>query len=93
MLCGIVQSICVTPIAVVMLRCAGEQFRGRVMGLRMLMIYGLPIGLFAIGPLISRFGFAVIASLYAVIGILAILIITLRWRTAVWSLDSPANAQ
>ncbi len=93
MLCGMVQSICVTPIAVVMLRCAGEQYRGRVMGLRMLMIYGLPIGLFAIGPLIGRFGFAAIASLYAVIGILAILLITLRWRAAVWSLNAPANAR
>lgn len=93
MLCGMLQSICVTPIAVVMLRCAGEQFRGRVMGLRMLMIYGLPIGLFAIGPLINRFGFVPITTLYALAGLLAILLITYRWRAAVWSLEATANAR
>lgn len=93
MLCGMLQSICVTPIAVVMLRGAGEQYRGRVMGLRILMIYGLPIGLFIIGPLINRFGFVPIASLYALAGLLAILLISYRWRAAVWSLDAAANAR
>ena len=31
--------------AVMLLRVAGEQYRGRIMGVRMLAIYGLPVGL------------------------------------------------
>ena len=91
MLSGMMQSICVTPIAVVMLRCAGAKFRGRVMGLRMLMIYGLPIGLVAIGPLIDRFGFAATATAYALAGLLLLLAIAVRWSAAVWRLDAPPN--
>jgi hypothetical protein len=35
---------------------AGEHFRGRVMGVRMMVIYGLPLGLLAAGSLIEAIG-------------------------------------
>ena len=39
------QSLSLVPMSVLLLHSAGERFRGRVMGVRMLAIYGVPIGL------------------------------------------------
>ena len=79
--------------AVMLLHSAGAKFRGRVMGVRMLAIYGMPIGLLGAGWLIERIGFAAMASAYCVFGLLATLGIALRWRKALWPLDAPANAR
>jgi len=49
---GFAQSLCMISIAVTLLRAAEDRFRGRIMGVRMMMIYGLPIGLLAAGSLI-----------------------------------------
>ena len=54
------------PLSIILLRAAGEKFRGRVMGVRMMAIYSLPLGLLAAGPLIDWVGFAPTASLYAI---------------------------
>jgi hypothetical protein len=66
------------------LREAGERFRGRVMGVRMMAIYSLPLGLLAAGPLIGRFGYSAVATLYAGIGLVFTLLISLRWRAELW---------
>ena len=44
-LAGVAQSLSMVPMAVMLLHIAGARFRGRVMGVRMLAIYGLPMGL------------------------------------------------
>ena len=90
-LAGFLQSLCVTPLAVVMLRIAHADIRGRVMGLRMLAIYGLPIGLMASGPVIEALGFFATITLYAVTGLLATMTLAWRWRSAVWRASAPAN--
>jgi predicted MFS family arabinose efflux permease len=90
-LAGFVQSLSLSPLVVLMLRQAGEAFRGRVMGARMLAIYGLPIGLFAAGPLIEWLGFADTATLYAGFGLACTVAIGVLWRRAVWSRAAPAN--
>jgi len=92
-LAGLAQSLCMTPMAVMLLHSAGAKFRGRVMGVRMLAIYGLPIGLLAAGGLIERFGFAATATAYCVAGLLLTAVIAVRWRAALWPLDAPANAR
>jgi hypothetical protein len=73
------------------LHSAGERFRGRVMGVRMLAIYGVPFGLLAAGGLIDRLGFALTASLYCVVGAALTLLIASHWRADLWRTDSPAN--
>jgi hypothetical protein len=52
-LAGFMQSLSLVPMSVMLLTSAGERFRGRVMGVRMLAIYGVPIGLLAAGGLIN----------------------------------------
>ena len=83
-LVGVGQSLSMVPLSIILLRAAGEKFRGRVMGVRMMAIYSLPIGLLAGGVLIDRIGFRAMASLYAVIGLVFTLIIVLRWRAQLW---------
>ena len=92
-LAGFAQSLSMVPMAVMLLQGAGARFRGRVMGVRMLAIYGLPVGLVAAGWLVERFGFAATASGYCLFGLLLTAMIGLRWRTALWPLDAPANAR
>jgi hypothetical protein len=92
-LAGFAQSLSMVPMAVMLLHSAGTRFRGRVMGVRMLAIYGLPLGLLAAGGLIERFGFATTASGYCLLGLLLTMVIAVRWRAALWSLDATANAR
>jgi hypothetical protein len=66
MLAGIAQSM---SIAVILMRSANVHFRGRVMGVRMMVIYGLPLGLVTAGSLIDLIGFTATATLYAASGL------------------------
>lgn len=90
---GFAQSLSLVPMSVLLLHSAGERFRGRVMGVRMLAIYGVPIGLLAAGALIERLGFALACSLYCLAGAALTLAIALRWRADLWPLDAPANSR
>jgi Na+/melibiose symporter-like transporter len=92
-LAGFVQSLCLVPMSVLLLHSAGERFRGRVMGVRMLTIYGSPIGLLAAGGLIEHLGFVASASLYCLAGALLTLAIALYWRADLWPLHAAANAR
>jgi predicted MFS family arabinose efflux permease len=89
---GFVQSLCMTPLAAVMLRTSSEEMRGRVMGFRMLAIWGLPLGLLAAGPVIDRFGYAASTLAYAVLGLAATLAIGWRWRDTLWQRTAASNA-
>jgi MFS family permease len=92
-LAGFAQSLSMVPLAVMLLNRAGEGFRGRVMGVRMLAIYGLPLGLLAAGAMIDLFGYVPTASFYCVFGLAMTLLIALRWRADLWPRDAPANAR
>lgn len=92
-LAGFAQSLTMISIAVILMRTASEHFRGRVMGVRMLAIYSLPLGLLAAGSLIEAIGFAATATLYAVAGLTLMLAIVLHWRADLWHLQAPANAK
>jgi len=81
---GFMQTFCMVPLSIILLRAAGQRFRGRVMGVRMMAIYSLPLGLLAAGPLIDWVGWRATASLYATIGVIFTMIIALRWRAELW---------
>lgn len=89
---GFVQSFCLIPVAVVMLRGAEERMRGRVMGMRVLAVWGLPLGLLASGPIIAGLGFSACTLLYATLGFAAALAIGYRLRRALWQPSAAANA-
>jgi predicted MFS family arabinose efflux permease len=89
---GFVQSFCLTPLAAVMLRASSAEMRGRVMGMRMLAIWGLPLGLVAAGPVIASLGFSATTLIYAGLGLAATIAIGYRWRRALWQRSAAANA-
>jgi len=90
-LAGFAQSLCMTLLAAVMLRETEAALRGRVMGMRMLAIWGLPLGLFLSGPLIESMGYAATAVLYSLLGLALGVFMTLYWRRVLWDSYSPAN--
>ena len=93
MLAGFMQSLAMISVAVILMRAASEHLRGRVMGVRMLAIYSLPLGLLAAGSLIGEIGFAATASLYAAAGLALMLAIAAHWRADLWNIHAPANAR
>ena len=88
---GLAQSLSLVPLSVMLLRSSEPRFRGRVLGVRMLAVYGLPVGLLATGPLIERIGLATTGTIYASFGLVATLAIGLYWRRHIWSSTAPAN--
>ena len=83
-LTGVVQSIGMISMAVGLLNAAGDRFRARVMGVRTLAVYGLPLGLLASGALIGRIGFPATVGLYCAVGLVFTALIWVRWRASVW---------
>jgi hypothetical protein len=59
----------------------------------MLAVYGLPLGLLLSGPLIERLGFALMGSLYSLVGIGFTLLIVGLWRQHLWHPGAPANTR
>jgi predicted MFS family arabinose efflux permease len=93
MLAGFAQSLGMVPMSVILLRASDERFRGRVMGVRMLAVYGLPLGLIGAGALIERLGFAATTALYCLAGIGFTLVIAVRWRADLWRVQGSANVR
>ena len=93
LLTGFCQSLSMISVAVILMRTASEHFRGRVMGVRMMVIYGLPLGLLAAGGLVEEIGFAATGTLYAAAGLALMLAIVLHWRADLWHAHAPANAK
>ncbi len=91
-LAGIAQSLSMISAAVILMRTASAHLRGRVMGVRMMVIYGLPLGLLAAGSLIDLIGYSATGTLYAASGLVAMMAIALHWRADLWPVHAPANA-
>jgi MFS family permease len=88
---GFAQGLCLIPLSTMLMRTSDERFRGRVLGIRMLAIYGLPLGLLLAGPLIGSIDYAATATLYCGIGLMFTLLIAVRWRDHLWRIEAPAN--
>jgi len=83
-LAGYVQSLAMISMAVTLLNIADEKFRGLVMGVRMLAVYGLPVGLIGAGILIEWFSYSTTVMLYGVGGLFLTGLIAVKWRREIW---------
>jgi MFS family permease len=90
---GFAQSLCLVPVAAVMIRGASPEMRARVMGVRIVAVWGLPLGLLAAGPVIAHFGYAACTLIYALAGIAVTIAIGRRWREALWHPAAAANSR
>jgi len=91
MLTGFAQSLSMVPLSAMLLRNTREAYRGHVMGMRMLMIYGVPLGLLAAAPLIDAVGFRMTVTLYCAVGLACTAAIFCYWHAHIWRADAPAN--
>ena len=81
---GVAHSLAMTSMSVALLAFTNEMVRGRVMGVRVLAIYGVPLGLLASGFLIEYFGYNIFMAIYIIIGIALTIIIGIKWRREIW---------
>ena len=72
-------SICMISMSVVLMTFTKFEMRGRVMGIRMLAVYGLPMGLVIGGWLIEQYGVPVTITGYAIVGLIALVLSVLKW--------------
>ena len=80
---GIVHSLGMVSLSVALLGVLERKVRGRVMGVRILAVYGVPVGLLISGFLIEAVGFTSFVGIYTAIGSLGTAAIWLRWRRAI----------
>jgi Na+/melibiose symporter-like transporter len=92
-LAGCAQSLGLVPMATLLLRTSDRRLHGRIMGIRMLAIYGNLPGLLISGPLIATYGYPVTATLYCAIGLVFTLLIAVRWRAHLWRGGALTNAR
>ena len=78
---GYIQSLAMISLVVTLLAIASEKFRGLVMGVRMMAVYGLPLGLMGSGYLIENLGYSWSVMLYGAIGLILSTLVTLKWRS------------
>lgn len=83
-LVGIGHSLATVSMAAALLGVTDQLVRGRVMGVRMLAVYGIPLGLVSSGVLIEGIGFIPFLLSYVIIGITITFLIGLKWRSAIW---------
>lgn len=91
MIAGCMQTMGLIPINALLLRTSDERYRGRIMGIRMMAIYGNLPGLLLAGPLIANYGYKTMAAGYCVFGIVFAMLIALYWRRHLWQSGAAAN--
>ena len=78
-LIGVSVSFCMITMSVVLLTFTKFEMRGRVMGVRMLAVYALPMGMVLGGWLIEQYGVSVTITGYAAAGLVAIALSLFKW--------------
>jgi MFS family permease len=76
---GATMSFSMVAMSTLLLEITDPEFRGRVMGVRMLAVYGLPMGLLIGGALSERYGAQTAALALAILGLAMCLAATVIW--------------
>ena len=92
MAAGLNQSLSMVAMSILLLRTSQERFRGRVMGVRMLAIYTLPLGLLMSGPIVTALGFRGLVLLYVGLGLTLLASIAMAWRDELLPRHARGNA-
>ena len=77
---GLAQSFAMIPMSVLLLNTADESYRGRISGIRMLAVYGMPMGLLMGGVLIEWIGVPATTVVFGGVGLVGSTAIVARWR-------------
>ncbi|MCI0440564.1 MAG: MFS transporter [Chloroflexi bacterium] len=88
-LAGLGQSFTMVTMAMLLLSATSPELRGRVMGVRSLAVYGLPLGLLISGALADALGAPVAIALTMSVGLAFTILVAARFH-ALWRLDTSA---
>ncbi|MFZ9406324.1 MAG: MFS transporter [Burkholderiaceae bacterium] len=91
-LAGLCQSLSMLTLSVLLLRTSEERFRGRIMGVRMLAIYPLPLGLLILGALIPPLGYIPSGVVMVMTGLVLLAALAYTWREHLITRHAPGNA-
>ena len=83
-LIGIVQGTAMISMSVTLLNAVSPRYRGRIMGVRMLAVYGLPLGLLIAGVLIEPLGYSFLIPLYCSVGLASVILTGMKYREILW---------
>ena len=83
-LIGVVQGTAMISMSVTLLNAVSPRYRGRIMGVRMLAVYGLPLGLLIAGVLIEPLGYSFLISLYCSVGLASVILTGMKYREILW---------
>ena len=89
---GFSQSTSMLALSIILLRSSGERLRGRIMGLRMMAIYTLPIGLLIAGAMIPRIGYVLTTTIMLLGGPVLTGACATIWRRDLLPRDAPGNS-
>jgi predicted MFS family arabinose efflux permease len=90
LLAGFAQSFSMVPSSILLMQASAQAYRGRVMGVRMLAVNGLPLGLLAAGALTGFMSISAVVSLFALVGIALTLAIAWAWHADLSRSDDSA---
>ena len=82
-------SFSMISMSVVLMTFTSFEMRGRVMGVRMLAVYGLPVGLVVGGWLIERYGVQAAITGYAVGGLISAALAVVKWPSLLTGFPRP----
>ena len=80
-LVGMAQSFAMVTMAMMILKYTSTEMRGRVLGLRQLAVYGLPIGLLLSGYLAERNGVFSALIVNGMVGLVLLALSLIRWSS------------
>ena len=81
---GIVQGMGMISMSVTLLNMVSPEFRGRILGVRMLAVYGLPLGLLIAGAVMELVGYASLITLFCIAGLAGVGYIGFSCRKLLW---------
>jgi Na+/melibiose symporter-like transporter len=90
---GIAQSMSMLTLSILLLRTSERRFHGRIMGVRMLAIYTLPMGLLIAGALIPRIGYQGTSVSLVLAGLMLTVILAVTWRRDLLPRDAVGNSR
>ena len=76
---GLSMSVAMVTMSIVLLSRTPQEFRGRVMGVRSLAVYGLPVGLLVGGFLFERLGVQATLTINSIAGLVLTAVIVVIW--------------
>lgn len=76
---GLSMSVAMVTMSIVLLSRTPQEFRGRVMGVRSLAVYGLPVGLLVGGFLFERLGVQATLTINSIAGLVLTAVIVIIW--------------